>query len=285
MLPVWLTDTLTSDLDRALHYTLLWGLEGVALRTVGSAAERVPRVNEAKVQRRMAESEMLPAALAPGLFEGPLARRAAWMNDLATFGETLAFAERIGCPRIVVGSFGAEEDGAEEDSAPGDGALDEAALEQAAGALRRAGAAAERRGRTLAVQNAVGMACPTGAALARLLRAADHPAVCAAWSPADALRAGEAPAAGLEALAGRVALVRCYDGVPDAGGPDAETDGWAHAPLGEGALDWPAQLKALSRQGFAGPVSLELYVEPKPTHGLRSATTLIRMIRAARRAG
>ena len=263
MLPVWLTDTLTSDLDRALHYALLWGLQGVELRTVGSAAERVPHVNEAKLTHRLKESEMLPAAIAPGLFEQPVARRAVWLNELATFGETLRFCERLGCPRLTVSAFASSEEGEEDDEA-------------AAQVLQRAGEMAARFGRTLAVQNAFGMARPTGAALARLLAAVDHEAVQAAWNPADALRAGEDPAAGLDALAGRVALVRCYDGAPAPGG------GWMHAPFGEGEVNWPGQLRALRAQGFAGPLSLELHVEPRPQQGLRDATQLIRWIREVR---
>ena len=53
MTPIWLTDTVTGDLDRALHYTSLWGLEGVELRTVGGPEDRVPFVNEAKLRRRL----------------------------------------------------------------------------------------------------------------------------------------------------------------------------------------------------------------------------------------
>ena len=63
MLTAWLTDTVTSDLDRALHYTLLWGLEGVELRTVGGAEDRVPFVNEAKLKRRLSEHELPVVAI------------------------------------------------------------------------------------------------------------------------------------------------------------------------------------------------------------------------------
>ncbi len=33
----WTTDTVTTDASRALHYTLLWGLEGVVLRAARKA--------------------------------------------------------------------------------------------------------------------------------------------------------------------------------------------------------------------------------------------------------
>lgn len=262
MLPVWLTDTVTSDLDRALHYTLLWGLEGVELRTVGGPADRVPNVNEAKLRHQLEETEMLPAAAVPIMFEQPVSRRMAWLNELATFEETLGFCTRISCPRIVVGCFAEEEEG-------------EAPLEPAAEALRKAGEAAWEHGRVLAVHNAYGMARSTGHALAELLEAVDHDAVRAAWDPAAALRAGEDPAAGLEALGERVELVRCSDG-------HGRGEAWQEQPFGEGGVDWAGQLERLRQQDFRGPLSLEVRVEPRPEQGLRAATRLIRMIRDVR---
>ncbi len=77
MLPVWLPDTVTLDLDRALHYTLLWGLEGIVLRTVGGEADRVPHVNEARLKRRLSEHDLPAVAVDPGLFEQPAERRGA----------------------------------------------------------------------------------------------------------------------------------------------------------------------------------------------------------------
>jgi len=262
MLPVLLTDTITSDLERALHYTLLWGLQGVELRTVGGADERVPHVNQTQVNQRLTNDDLLAAALAPSMFEGPASDRVAWLNELAGFDETLRFCDRIRCPRLVVSPF------AQEAGAP---------LDPAADALRQAGEAASAYGRTVAVLNGTGTARPTGQALATLLDAVDHPFVQAAWNPAAALRAGEDPAEGLAALAGRVSLVRCRDG-------RLTDEGWAELPFGEGAIDWPAQLRQLSKRGFSGPLSLEVRVAPKPKWGLRSATALIRLLREVRAA-
>lgn len=259
MLPVWLTDTVTSDLDRALHYTLLWGLEGVELRTVGSVADRVPFVNEAKLKRRLREHEVPVAAVVPGLFEGSVADRAAWLNDIVRLEETLAFCKRIRCRRVVTSAFMDEAHGA------GD---------QAVEVLQRAGTKAAQQGITLAVLNEDDMAHTTGTALAALLAVVDHPAVQAAWNPAAAVRAGEDPAVGLEALAGRIALVRCEDGV-------LQNKQWTSTPLGEGAVGWEKQIATLRTQGFEGPISLTIALEPRPRHGLRMASQLIQWIRSA----
>jgi len=252
MLPVWLPDPITSDPARAVHYTLLWGLEGVVLRGVGPGA-RVPDVNEAALWR-FAEAELEVAAVDPGLFEGPATARAAWLNDLARLPETLAFCARIGCRRVLVG------------------ALPEAPPLDAAPALREAAALAARHGIALAVRNE-GDGRDTAAALAEVLAA--HPALEACWDPATALAAGEAPADGLERLAGRVGLVVVRDG-------EARRGVWAPAPPGEGAVSWPDVLTALARARYAGPLALDLSGF-RPKDGLRQASALIGMIREARR--
>ena len=256
MRPVWLTDTVTPDLDRALHYTMLWGLEGLELRTVGSPDDRVPHVNEEKLRRRLWEHDLPVAAVVPGLFEGDIEDRAVWMNDLLQMKEVLAFSTRIGCPRIVISAFA-------------HGGHPEANAD----ALRRAGDAAASQGIRLAVLNEAGMAIETGTALARLLEAVDHPAVRAAWDPVAAVQAGEEAHVGLEAVVDRVELVRCANVA-------SEDGGWQPAPIAEGVVDWPFQLRVLHDAGYDGPVSLMVTMEPAPTWGLRQATDLIRLLRS-----
>lgn len=264
MLPVWLTDTVTSDLGRALHYTLLWGLQGVELRTVGGSDDRVPQVNVAQIKQRLAAADMLPSAVTPAMFAGPAESRVLWLNELATFDETLRLCRQIGCPRVIVSAFA---------GGKGDGVASDPAVQ----ALQRAGAAAAEYGVTIAVLNEVGMAHPTGQALAALLQAVDHPFVQAAWHPAQALRAGEDPVAGLTALGEHVAFVRCADG-------RCTPQGWEEMPFDEGDVDWTTQIERLHDRAYQGPLSLEINVEPRPKIGLRSATRLIRLVRGVRRA-
>lgn len=242
MLPAWLTDTITPDLDRALRYTTLWGLEGVVLRRLGGPGDRVPHVNEAKLKRRLAEYEVAVAAIDPGLFEAPAMARSAWMNELTLLDEAAAFSRRVGGARVLLGG------------------LPELAPEEAAEALRRAGDVARRHGQTLAVRNEAG-ARPTAADVADVLAAADHPAVRACWDPAAAHAAGEAPQAGLDALAGRVEVVIVRG-----------------RTLEEGSIPWKDMLLGLRRQGFSGPIGLDLG-GMSPKEGLRAATALLYLLR------
>lgn len=261
---VWLPDTVTPDLDRALHYTAFWGLDGIELRVVDGPTRRVPHVNEKRLRQRLDETEMDVASVRPDLFAGPADDRVAALNDLAALPETIAFARRIGAPRIAVPAFG-----------PGAAALDGDVLTTAANVVRQAADACIAVGLTLVLEHGPETACPTAADLARLLDASGNGAL-AAWAPADALVAGEAPADGLAALAGRIGLVRVRDGTVW-GGVLGDTE------VGAGALGWTEIVRGLADAGYDGPLSLEVYAEPRTKTGLRSATALVAAVRAARR--
>ncbi|HYE96323.1 MAG TPA: TIM barrel protein [Rubricoccaceae bacterium] len=265
MVPGWFPDTVTPDLGRAVHYTLLWGLEGVVLRTVGGPGDRVPHVNVAQVRRRLAEADLPALALDPGLFEGSTAHRAVWMNDLAALEEVAVFGRQVSCSLVLTGAL----------------AVDALDVDRSAEALREAGRIAARNGLHLAVRNVAGTGCATGEALAGLLGAAAHPAVGAAWSPADALEAGGDPAAGLDALLatpGRVRLVVVRDGRREGGG-------WENRTPGEGEVGWAHQLGALHAAGFDGPLALEVRGTPRAKAGLAEATALVKLVRGTRRRG
>ena len=256
MTTAWTTDAATADAARAVRLTLLWGLDGVVLRTVGGG--RVPSITEGPLRRRLEEAELPVLALDPGLFEGSARARAVWLNELDALGELAPFCARFGCETVRVGALAADDD-----------------TDGAAQALRQAGERAGRLGLRLAVRNQAGTAVATGAALAALLGEAGHPALAPDWRPADALESGEAPADGLAALveAGHVPV--CVS-VRDqrAGRP---------AVVGEGTLGWDAHLAALADIGFDGPLVIDAIPDPARTLGLASATALIQFARRAQR--
>lgn len=258
MAPVWLTDTVTSNLDRAIHYTLLWGLEGVELRTVGTPSNRVPFVNEEKLRRRMAEHALPIVAVVPGLFEGSASDRATWMNEVAGLDDVLQFCRRIGCPRIITSAFA--------------GDLRREDPEAAVDALRAAGRSAASYGVTIAVLNESGMARPTVQSVVDLVEAVDHSAVRIAWSPAEGLRGGERASAMVARVAPLLAYVRCTDVRMD-------ERGISPAPIGQGDVGWPHLINELHERGYDGPLSLEVHLEPKAKYGLFDATQIIQLLR------
>jgi len=246
MLPAWLPDTVTTVPDRMVERALLWGLEGLELRTVGGPSERVPAINESRLRRLLEESELEACSAIPGLFEGAASDRAAWMNELALVSETVDFCGRIGCGRIVVSSF----------AAPCDPA-------PVADVLRRAGDLAGRRGVSLVVLNEPGMLAATVADLADLLDRVDHPHVRAGWDPAHTGVSPELLATVRDGLGGRLALVR-YPAAPGISGPGAQ-----------------ALFDLLVRMPFEGPVSLVLPPAASRADGLEAATGMIRAWREA----
>ena len=259
MIPTLLTDSITPNLERALHYALLWGLEAVELRSVGGPGDRVPDVNERKLRGQLMESEMPVMAVSPALFEGHLADRAAWLNEVATLDDTLRFCSRIDCPRIVVAGFRGQTRDTQDDLAD---------------PFRHAAARTQGSGVQLCVSNSAAGLIRTGAELRSLLDAVGDPAVLAAWNPMAAAMAGEDPSHGVDVLEGRIGLVRCSNG-------SASGNGWEPRTIDSGAVDWADQIQRLRRLGFAGPLSLEVRVEPRVKTGLREATALIRMLRTA----
>lgn len=261
MIPSLLTDTVTVDLERAVHYALLWGLEGLELRAVGGVHDRVPFINESMLRNRLIESDLPVVAVEPGLFAGDASDRAARLNDLALLDESVGFCRRVGCPRIVVSSFRNE---------------DEDVLESAADLLARAALKASRAGLEICVLNEADGAVATGRRLANLLVKIGKPALTAAWSPAEALLAGEDPAEGVRELCGHIGLIRCRN-------VGREGNAWRSESIDTGEIDWLDQIRCLARAGFRGPLSLEVGGEPKPKWGLHDSTALIRSIRNVKR--
>ncbi len=260
MIPAWLPDTVTRDIDRAMHYTMLWGLEALELRMIGSS--RVPHViNEEKLSRRLLEYDVAVASIIPGLFEAPLSARLEWMNDLLLLDDCIDFCKRLHCTRMVVSGFAPED---EKDAST--------ALDRVAEILRQAAEKVHQAGITLAVINESDMLISTGAQLARLLAHVDHPACLAAWSPAEALRAGENPADGAQLLGERITLVRFRDG-------RFRGDTWQETLPGEGDVGWPEHLHQLHDQGFDGVLSMELLLKPAGKKGLQAATRMLQWMR------
>lgn len=255
----WTTDTVTPDVSRALHYTLLWGLEGVVLRTVGRAEERVPFVNEAPLRHRLESDQVPVCAIDPGLFQGDCTVRASWLNEIASFDDVAAFCRRFDVEMVLVGALGASGDSYD--------------IAVAAKALRQLGEAAEKAGLTLGVRNEWGTAVATGAALATLLEHASHPAVQADWRPFDALHAGEDVLVGQAALQGRIACMTVWD---------AALDGEPAIP-GDGQIDWDDLLVLLAADRWDGLVNLEVRGRPAGSFGLHAASRMISAVRRAKR--
>lgn len=130
-----------------------------------------------------------------------------------------------------------------------------ACTDRIAAALRDLAAQAAARGVVIGLENEPACNIGTAAETARMLELVKHPNVQIVWDPANALVAGEVPyPGGFELLpAARIVHVHAKDCA-------ARTD---HTPewgaLGEMAVDWRGQLRALARHRYAGSISLETH--------------------------
>ncbi len=124
--------------------------------------------------------------------------------------------------------------------------------------LAEAAATAAAAGLALALENEFACNTATGAEAAAVLAAV--PGLKLVWDPGNAVVAGEiAYPDGYRRLpAGRIGHMHCKDARPASGG-HAGVGGWAWAPVGEGAVGWKEQLRALHRDGYRGCISLETH--------------------------
>jgi sugar phosphate isomerase/epimerase len=121
-------------------------------------------------------------------------------------------------------------------------------------ALRSLADQAVQRNVIIGIENEHACNIATGGETAALLVALDHPNLKVVWDPANALVSGETPFPdGYGGIpAGRIAHVHAKDCV-------REGEKLVWGPLGDGLIDWPGQIAALSRDGYAGWISLETH--------------------------
>lgn len=263
MQPVWNPDSLTLDLDRAIHYTLFWGLEGLVLREVGNPGEIIPNVNEHRLTEKTNEENLPVVAVDPCLFEGPSSDRARWMNELLLVEEVVAFCKRVRCPAIIVGSLSPRSE-----SLSMSGSVE---------VLRQAATQAEKHNIHLLLSNDSSTFCDSGRQLSQLLTEINHPSVCAFWRPVESAKCGEDPDEGLSALLD----AGCKVGLVEASNTNQSEaeQRWYPSTLLSGVVDWNRQFEQLAESKYDGPVMLSVQAEPKAKTGLADAGAMISLIR------
>ncbi len=112
-----------------------------------------------------------------------------------------------------------------------------------------------RHGVIIGLENEHACNIATGAEAAKLMRAINHPNLKIVWDPANALVAGEArpfPDGYRQLPAGSIVHVHAKDCTVD-----GQKANWLE--IGEGAIDWPGQVRALVEDGYKGYISLETH--------------------------
>jgi len=130
------------------------------------------------------------------------------------------------------------------------------------------------RGLIIGLENEQACNVGTGAEVARVLAALEHPALKAIWDPANASILGEIPFPdGYSKLpVSRIVHVHAKDCVVS-----GYTPTWG--PLGEMGIDWRGQLAALHRDGYRGAISLETHWRGDDGNRLNASTICGRNLR------
>ena len=276
MLVSILTDEIHQDPQVFLPFLKERGIKFAEIRMVrGRRYPDLDHRDKADLPGRLEEAGLKISGLSPGLFKGPAGPRGRKMEKAleGLFPRALDGAGAFRCRRILV--FAPDRDPGLPPGPPFPGWLLENFLVAAD--------LARERGLTLFLENEPGSWADTGPASARLLQVLGHPSLRANWDPANALFAGEKRPwkEGFAALAPFVGHVHVKDALPPGAGPGAPR----FTPLGEGAMDWPAQLKALKERRYEGFLTLETHCEPLSRTTPESLERLERMLAALSPAG
>ncbi len=257
-----ITDELSNDPATAFELARGWGIDHFEIRY--AYRWRVP-VGPAWAAERVAAAVrdygVTVTAVSPGLFK-PTMRTDGSMVPISTatpaevrrhldelLPQALGFAESLGTRDVIVFAL-RREDGQAGSEPPGI-VID---------ALAEAAEAAAAENFRLLLENGAGSWADTAEAAGRVLGAVDCPALRLTWDPANAAWADPATdpvAQGYPLVRAHVAGVHVKDLVTAQDGP-------AWAPLGEGIIDWPRQLRLLANDGYDGFLTAEPHFQYQP---------------------
>lgn len=239
------SDEISPDFSEAVSHATAWGISIFELRVVKSG--RVPDVEPGElrlIRNSVREKGLTVSALSPGIFKFPLSEKAKLEHELANvLPRTLGMAGEFGASIVIV--FGFQRTQGE----------DEGNFARAVDLMSRAGERAGKEGVTLAIENEPGFWCDSGSNTAKLIAAVQSPAVRANWDPCNGYGTPEQPyPTGYAAVKEYIANVHVKD--------TKEGSLIRCVPVGEGAVDWRGQLKAIVRDQKVKHVTIETHCLP-----------------------
>jgi len=259
-----ITDEYTNDPATGFELGSRWGVEEFEIRY--AYRFRVP-VSPAwaadRVEAAVKKYGVSISAISPGLFK-PVMNIDGSKVPLTTdtpeeirrhldelLPEFFTFAERLGTRNVVVFAL---------PRSPDDAEMPAVVVESLAEAAQRA----EREGFQLLLENGGGSWADTAAATAKILEAVGSDALRLTWDPANAARADakiDPVAEGYPLVRGKVGNVH----VKDMGVRDGQP---VWIMMGDGIIDWPAQLAALTTDAYDGRLTMEPHLQYEPGEDL-----------------
>jgi len=272
-----ITDEICQDATRALDLVVQWGVDTVELRTAwGKNLVDLDQPETARLEELVRSRGLAVAAIASPFLKCWLddSRRPApgdaffsparnYTEHLESLDRAIDLAQRFGTNLIRCFAFWREPEGA---------AVWPRILERFETPVRRA----QRAGVTLVVENESSTNVGTGADIARLVSDVGSPHLRGLWDPGNAMYAGEEPfPSGYQAVRQHLAHVHVKDVLRTPATGTLRT-----MPPGQGQVDYVSQLRALTRDGYAGVLTLEPHYRPEGLTTEAAAETCVRSLQA-----
>jgi len=258
------SDEIAPDFRTAARHGISWGIARYEIRCLASG--RVPDVRPDEWREAVAaarDQALQITALSPGIFKHTLDRRDELERELNdVLPRTIGMAAGCGAALIIV--FGVQR-------RPEDGQRER---EEVVGLLRRAAQTAAAAGMRIAIENEPGFHCDTGAATRAIIDEADSRALGANWDPCNAFGTDEIPyPVGYEAIRPVILNVHAKD--------TARGSLIQCVPIGEGAIDWAGQVRALVADGVVSHITIETHCLPLVEQSEKNVRALRELIAAA----
>jgi sugar phosphate isomerase/epimerase len=258
------SDEIAQDFPTALRHGLSWGITRYELRCLVSG--RVPRVEKREVSsvaQLLRQENVRVTALSPGMFKARVTDAAALEDEiLNVLPASLDLAAQLEAPLLIVFGFQREE------NEPADH------INKAVDYMRRASEIAQKAGIRIAIENAPGFWCDTGRNTRALISAVGNPALGANWDPCNAYGTTETPfPTGYDALKDAIINVHAKDTVK---GSLIQC-----VPIGDGAIDWQGQVRALQRDRIVKHITIETHCQPLIENSRRNVEILRKFMQSA----
>lgn len=251
------SDEVSPDFDEAVRYAQPWGVSIYELRVVKSG--RIPAVDPGEIrsiQSVVKNNGLRISALSPGIFKFPLNEPAKLEEEIrSVLPKTLSMAGEFKASIVIVFGFQRFQN-----ESPGN-------FDKAVGYMRRAAEEAENVGITLAIENEPGFWCDSGSNTAKLIAAVNSPSLRANWDPCNGYGTAEVPyPKGYEAVKRYIANVHVKD--------TKQGSLIQCVPVGEGAVDWKGQIRALVRDRLVEHITIETHCLPLVEKSKQNVDTL-----------
>lgn len=254
-----ITDEISDELDQALDFITHYSLGYCEIREIWQ--KNVMTLSQGELNRAkklIAGHGLRVSSIASPLFKYPLPEMPAHPDGALVFHSTYTdrdsadllrrsfdIAHFFGAEKVRIFSFWRV-------------AEPEKAYPYVRDRLAKAAELASRNGITLMVENEYDLNVGTAKELGRILRDVNSPHLRANWDLANAAMMDDVPFPdGYREVAGMVSHVHVKDVKRD---PASGHLTWA--PVGNGIIDWPGQLKALREAQYSGTLSIETHFRP-----------------------